>query len=504
MFKNIAANFIGRFWSIISNFLFLPLYIYILGFENYSIISFTLVIAGFMAFLDSGLTSTLSREFAKNIALPEKLRTFITLETVYLIIITTVTVLIIIFAPIIVDKWINLETEQDVIWLLRVISFDIGFQMLLRFYLGGLLGLEKQVKANILQVLWGVFRNGLVLLIILFAPTLEAFFIWQSACTIAFTAFYRYYLTKELYGKPIYKVKLHIDTKIIRKIGKFAGGMLLISLVAGINTQMDKMTISKLLPLEELGYYTLAVSLATAVAVLVNPIATALLPRFTSLISLQKKQEIINLFKRVNLYAIIIISCILALLVVYADTILWVWTGDNYGRKVGQILQIMAFAYAFISFSIIPYNIAIANGYTKLNNILGISSIVFTIPGYYFATRYYGVLGAATVFVLIQFSTSFIYIYLVNRKFLQIPDFVLYIFKNFIAPIFTSLIIAYLCSLLLQDYVGQNRYLSGIVIVITSILICLLNFAIFISKEDKRNLYNNANQIFIALKNRNE
>jgi O-antigen/teichoic acid export membrane protein len=302
MFKNIAANFLGRFWSIISNFLFLPLYIHILGFENYSIISFTLVIAGFMAFLDSGLTSTLSREFAKNSALSEKIKTFITLETIYAIIVALVAILIIVFAPFIVEKWINLETNQNVTWLIRIISFDIAFQMLLRFYLGGLLGLEKQVKANILQVFWGVFRNGLVLLVILFTPTLEVFFMWQSACTVVFALLYRFYLTKELHEKPVFAFHFKIDKEVLNSIWKFAGGMLLISLVAGINTQLDKMTISKLLPLQELGYYTLAVSLATAIAVLINPIAMALLPRFTSLFSLNKKEDIISLFKSVILY----------------------------------------------------------------------------------------------------------------------------------------------------------------------------------------------------------
>ena len=65
MIKNIFANFLGRFWSISSNFLFIPLYIHYLGFESYSVISFTLVIVALMAVLDAGLKATLSREFAR-------------------------------------------------------------------------------------------------------------------------------------------------------------------------------------------------------------------------------------------------------------------------------------------------------------------------------------------------------------------------------------------------------------------------------------------------------
>lgn len=50
--KNIFANLIGKFWSLLSGFLFIPLYIKYLGFESYSVISFTLMIAGIMAILD--------------------------------------------------------------------------------------------------------------------------------------------------------------------------------------------------------------------------------------------------------------------------------------------------------------------------------------------------------------------------------------------------------------------------------------------------------------------
>ena len=41
--------------------------------------------------------------------------------------------------------------------------------------MGGLLGLEKQVKANIYQIGWGILRNGLVIFGIWLVPSLEMF-----------------------------------------------------------------------------------------------------------------------------------------------------------------------------------------------------------------------------------------------------------------------------------------------------------------------------------------
>ena len=64
MTKNIIANFIGKIFASLSIF-FIPLYISCLGFESYSIISFTIIISSLLIILDSGLTSTLSREFSR-------------------------------------------------------------------------------------------------------------------------------------------------------------------------------------------------------------------------------------------------------------------------------------------------------------------------------------------------------------------------------------------------------------------------------------------------------
>src|SRR5690606_22151849 len=110
MLKNIVANILGRFWSILSNFLFIPLYIHYLGFENFSIISFTLILAGIMVILDAGMTATLSREFARgDVSLSTRLAVFSTLEKVYIAVLGIILCLIFFFADLIATRWLNIQ-----------------------------------------------------------------------------------------------------------------------------------------------------------------------------------------------------------------------------------------------------------------------------------------------------------------------------------------------------------------------------------------------------------
>lgn len=446
MKKNILANIIGKFWSILSGFLFIPLYIKFLGFESYSVISFTLIIAGIMAVLDSGLTATLSREFArKDQSLEEKDKIFNTLETSYLLIVAFICIFIFCLSDFIAINWLNLKNmnSNKVSLFIKIIGFEIGFQMLFRFYMGGLLGFEQQIKANFFQVGWGIFRNGLVVLAIYFVSSLEVFFIWQLASTFVFTLIIRTKLINIIKEKSsFFYFKPSLDKNVFLRVWRFAGGMLLISLVASINTQMDKLAISKLLDINTLGYYTLAISIAMVLNVLVNPISIALLPRFTALYSESNNELATQLYKRINLFVSILLFSVMSNIIFHANKIIWIWTGNlDLASKAGVFLPILSVSSVMLALASIPYDIAVANGYTKLNNILGIISLFITLPGYWIFTKLYGGIGAAYVFCFVQTAITFVYLYFINKKFLNINLYELFI-KKMLLPLIFCIILA--------------------------------------------------------------
>ena len=492
MLRNIVANFIGRFWSILSNFLFIPLYIHYLGFESYSVISFTLVVAGLMAILDGGLTATLSREFARKDTEPdEKVNIFKTLESIYLIVTVVVICMVFCFSEIFATKWLNNVTfgPDKLSLFFKIISFDIGFQLLLRFYMGGLLGLEKQVTANIFQMFWGIIRNGVVVVVILFIPRLDVFFLWQTISTLIFVLFFRLSLSKSLTGSFFTSLNFGIDKFVINKIWKFAGGMMLISLVAALNTQMDKLAISKLLPIESLGYYSLAVSLATGLVVVVNPISTALLPRFTSLYTIGKKNAAVKLFEKSNIYIAILLFPLFIAMTIFPEELIWIWTGSSQiAEKTNYLLPLIAFAYTMLAFQILPYTIAIANGYTKLNNIMGIISLFVTLPGYWLIVRYKGDIGVAAVFALVQFFTTFIYMYIINKKYLGSTKNYWGYLKLYGLEFITTVIIVFLFSLIMPPFVHISRVLSLLWIGVAILISMIVCFRLFMPKEEQADM----------------
>ncbi|MGQ7871154.1 lipopolysaccharide biosynthesis protein [Sunxiuqinia sp. sy24] len=487
MKKNILANFIGRFWGIISNFLFIPLYIKFLGLESYSIISFTLVITAFLAIMDAGLTSTLSREFASSTNnQKDKYSVFKTLESCYLIISALAILITILGASSFAKNWLNLDnlSPEKVAIFLRIFGIEVGFKFLAQFYSGGFIGLEKQVKGNAYMIVWGIFRNGLVLVPIYFYPSLETFFSWQTITTIIYVLIIRLDLISTLSNqkKNIFFEKPIIDKEILSRVWKFAGGMFLIAVVAAINTQMDRLTLSKLLPIEVLGLYTLAFSLSRGLNLVAQPFSKALLPRFTFYYTSNSFKKGISLFKKGYIIVGIIVFTCSACLMLYAKDLIWVWTNNiELAEEACRYVPWIASGTGFLAMQGLPFNIAIANSFTKYNNYLGIFSLVITIPSYWIFTSRYGGTGAAATFSISQIIITFIYLFLVNYKFLHLPLLKLFS-RNILIPLALSLIVIFILKQVI--IVPENRLAVLLKIGLSAIGSLIVNTMILIPMKD--------------------
>jgi hypothetical protein len=89
----------------------------------------------------------------------------------------------------------------------------------------------------------------------------------------------------------------------------------------------------------------------------------------------------------------------------------------------------------------LPFTISIANGKTALNNLLGIISIFITIPGYLLITKYYGAEGVAFLFSGVQIVLTIIYIYFINKFFLKIEFYTIFI-KCLVIPFVITFMLA--------------------------------------------------------------
>jgi len=423
--KNILANLAGRAWGFISVYLFVPLYLQFLGVEAYGLIGFFSALLGVLALADMGLTSTLNREMArlsvrKDTAgeMRDLLRTY---ETAYLGVSLGIALLIWALGPLIAEYWLrsNVLQPSEIIAAIRLMGAAIALQLPAGLYIGGLMGLQKQVLTNSLQIVWGAFRGGgAVLILWLFSPTITAFFLWQLVSNAGYCFFTRLALWRVLSPERAH-AHPHFQWQLIRNTWRYAAGMTGMTLVSILLTQTDKLVVSKVLSLELLGYYTLAGALGMIPIVLANPIALAVFPRFTGMVARGDRISLAQLYHRAcELVAVAIVPAGLTV-ALFAGDIIRAWTGSAMAaQQAGPVTSLLVAGQLMQAITVVPYYVALAHGNVRLNLQIGVASFIMITPLLILLTMRHGIMGAGLSWLIMNLATTPFYMYFLHRRFL--------------------------------------------------------------------------------------
>ena len=145
--------------------LFIPIYIKFLGMEAFGLVGFFVTLQTLFLVLVTGLSTTVTRELARLSTQPgtdQKKRDLVrTLEVVYWALAIAMAFIVISLSPIISNDWIMTQhlptssVQQAVMMMGLVIAFDLPLSL----YYGGLIGLQKQVLYNGVDVVSATFRG---------------------------------------------------------------------------------------------------------------------------------------------------------------------------------------------------------------------------------------------------------------------------------------------------------------------------------------------------------
>ncbi len=163
---HVVSNYVGKGFSLLSVYLFVPLFFAYLGPEAYGMVGFFAVLQGLLAFADLGLGATLSREMARLAAradgpeeIPDLLRT---VELTCLVAGAALVAAIVAFSGLIGRHWLQAENlpAATLANTIKLMGLVIAVQLAAGVYQGGLMGLQHQVTSNVMQIVWGVIRGA--------------------------------------------------------------------------------------------------------------------------------------------------------------------------------------------------------------------------------------------------------------------------------------------------------------------------------------------------------
>ena len=480
--KNILANALGRGWSMLSVFIFIPIYISILGVKMYGVISFYAILQGMLIFIDAGLTATLRRELAKgkdSLANREhKYKILRSIELIYLVIVIALISGVFLSSDYIVGTWLNIEDLdlQSTSRSVRIMGLALGLNFFSTLFYGGLLGLEKQVTSNILQFSWSLVKNvGVILVLLLVQKSLDVFFWWQALSNLIYVLGLRYFLIKYLKNNDKMGMQSFKDFRVLGGVWKFATGMLVISFISAVNNQFDKLFISNSFSISKLAIYTVAYSLAMIPIVISTPIATAVFPRLVKYKSNNERDKLISLFNNSFVLTLLFTASAGVSIAFNSKTFLLLWTqNEDISKAAAMPAALLLLGQMLLSFQVIPFNLSLAKGDTKTIIRVGVFGVALFIPLVVVLAKYYGIIGAALSWLLNSIVITPILILLIVRKVGDISV------KNWLFPFFLKPLLLIIFGNLLFYLIKPESLLSPIAdfayVFCSSLLVFMLSF----------------------------
>ena len=472
--KNVTANIVAKIWNILSLYLFVPIWIHFLGVEGYGVISFYTILMTLAYFADAGLTATLTREFARGDIDDQYRRDLLrTIELIYLGIVFVLFVVIFSFSGFLVTHFLKTDSYsfEELRLCVRIMSLTMSFNFMFSLYNGGLFGLQRQVVGNIISISYSIMRSAVVVVPLLFYPTLETFFIWQLFSIVFSVIVVRLILVRKI---SVTGNQAVFRPEYLKSIWKYALGMMLMAIISALNTQLDKLVTGNVLSLEDMGFYSLASTIGIAVISIAQPIGVAFYPELTRLLSVNRKkiEELLLIFS----FIISAISVIIGMtLFLYIDSYAYLWTHDMVIVNAIRIpARLLIIGNTLQCLQLPPYYLALANGHTKTNVKLGSLMLLFMIPSVYLFTQQWGLSGTAVPYVILNILATIYLAYVILKLFFKerILEWMRYILKPFMSGLAILLLFYALYYVWIDHFNALTAFIYSALICMLDVFIC--------------------------------
>jgi O-antigen/teichoic acid export membrane protein len=422
---NAAANFAGTIWPAFLGLIFVPFYINYIGIEAYGLIGVFNSIMAFIVLLDFGLSPTINRELARlsvNDAHGQEMRDIkSTLERINWVSAVLVALIFLGASPLLARYWIQPKdlSIETITQAFLIMSITVAIQFTVNFYVGGLMGLQKQLLLGVINIICGTLRSvGAFLILVFYSPTIKAFLIWQA---LAFCLQALLMAITLKFSLPETDKKGTFQKGLLRKIGRFAAGMTGITVVGLILTQTDKVILSKMLSLEAFGYYTLAVTISTmAINMVINSISQAVYPQFSKFVAAGDTAGLSHFYHYSCQIASVFLFPIMIVLALYSREVLAIWTSNpTIVENTHLLLSLVAIGTGLNGLMWLSYFLQLAHGWTRLIFYVNVGAIVILIPSMIYGIYHYGAIGGAVGWMALNASYLLIRAQLMHRKILK-------------------------------------------------------------------------------------
>lgn len=408
-------------------FIFVPVFVVLLGEESFGLISIFLMLQTWMYLLDMGLSNTLSRETSKfktkKYSKKDFTRLLLFTKYFYIIISLLIVISFLALSNVFATQWVKVESipSESVSYYFKIMGFVVCLRWLYVPLRSFLVGMGEFYCLSVVDVLSATLRTPVCILFLLFFEGgVEEYFIAQLIVSVfTFLVFLLLYKIKinDLISSKV-DTESDIEIKFSEAV-KFAMQMFFTVLVWMLISQFDKLYLSQLLSLTLYGYLSIAILISGIITLISAPFSVVFLPKLVELIASERYTEYTSFYlKSANiLLSLLLPTCLIIAL--FSSDILYIWTGSEDIAGYGaEITSLYALGNMFLLINAFAYYIQYSYGQLKLHVLSTIFAALICVPTFIYMGENYGAVGTGWVWLGYNIIFTFFWLPYIQIRFL--------------------------------------------------------------------------------------
>jgi len=280
---NILANYLGTAAVALAPLLALPWYLAALGPRQFGLVAFVTMLQALMGTVDAGTNQALVREFAARLHATDGGRREAGLvlwgfERLYWVSAAAAGAIVMLLSKPIASQWLVLDALPLSTGIAAVCGAGALFaaQFPGSVYRSLLVGAQAQVQLNAVMLAGALVRHVGGVWVMHLWPGVTTYLAWQVGAALLETLVRR---RLAWHTTGIHRRGLQWDSARMRALWKAVASLTGAAWLGALTVQMDRVILSKMVSVQQFGYYTIAASLAIGALQLVYPLIQAVTPR---------------------------------------------------------------------------------------------------------------------------------------------------------------------------------------------------------------------------------
>lgn len=420
--KKLGWNFLSGISSGILIVSVTPWYIKCLGFDAYGIIGILLMLQAIVVFFDLGMGALVTRIFSDGEETQfnkiEKKKIFFTADILCLLGAGIIFLIIFLSSNFVADKWLRSNTLsfETISYSLILIGVALALQFIGNLYINVLLGMQNHRVLSLFQVYGNLMRYLGGALVLVWIPSLLSFLAVQVCASAIQTVSLRIYVWRKIFGQDISNPKFSLRS--VLSLRKYSFWMSATAIVSALLANSDRLILSRMVSLSDLGRYSIALTAASVVSMFILPFYRVFLPKFSELFFLGD----IKVLYKTYLLGCEVLSIFLISVIFYgifcAPELFNLWIGNS-DESVILAFQCLIFGIGLSGLVWLPASLLQAFEQPRIHFLMMSLGLVLGVPFAIVAINFFGYPGASLIWIIHGIIGISIEVWIIQKYFIK-------------------------------------------------------------------------------------